>query len=158
MFARRTLLGLAATLPLLFAAPAIAQDKASLRLNWYLGGLHVPFYYGVAKGFFKDEGIDLTINEGRGSANTSQVVAAGSDTFGMADSTSLISLVAKGGEVSIRTRIDTLGSTVAGVQELIVYGLKGVAAYADHAEIDILAYAPPAPAAELGEVDADDLL
>jgi len=47
----------------------------------------------------------------------------------------LASLVAKGGEVSIRTRIDTLGSTVAGVQELIVYGLKGVAAYADHAEI-----------------------
>ena len=30
--------------------------------------------------------IDLTINEGRGSANTVQVVAAGSDTFGLADS------------------------------------------------------------------------
>jgi ABC-type nitrate/sulfonate/bicarbonate transport system substrate-binding protein len=25
---------------------ALAQDKVSLRLNWYLGGLHVPFYYG----------------------------------------------------------------------------------------------------------------
>ena len=59
---------------------AHAEDKVSLRLNWYLGGLHVPFYYGKEKGIYAAEGIDLTINEGRGSANTVQVVAAGSDT------------------------------------------------------------------------------
>lgn len=47
----------------------------------------------------------------------------------------LASLIRKGGEVSIDKRIAKLGATVAGVQELIVYGLKGVAAYADHAEI-----------------------
>ena len=39
-----------------------------------------------ARASTKQEGIDLTINEGRGSANTVQVVAAGSDTFGLADS------------------------------------------------------------------------
>ena len=58
---------------------AQADDSVSLRLNWYFGGLHVPFYYGKEKGFYKTEGIDLTINEGRGSANTVQVIAAGSD-------------------------------------------------------------------------------
>ena len=56
------------------SASAQAQDAVSLRLNWYLGGLHVPFYYGKDMGFYKQEGIDLTINEGRGSANTVQVV------------------------------------------------------------------------------------
>jgi NitT/TauT family transport system substrate-binding protein len=56
------------------SASALAQDAVSLRLNWYLGGLHVPFYYGKERGFYKEEGIDLTINEGRGSANTVQVV------------------------------------------------------------------------------------
>ena len=50
----------------LAAAGAFAQDKVSLRLNWYLGGLHVPFYYGKERGFYAAEGIDLTINEGRG--------------------------------------------------------------------------------------------
>ena len=65
-----------------------AQDAVTFRLNWYLGGLHVPFYYGKERGFYTEEGIDLTINEGRGSANTVQVVAAGSDTFGLADSSS----------------------------------------------------------------------
>jgi NitT/TauT family transport system substrate-binding protein len=71
-----------AALALCGASPSIAQDKVSLRLNWYLGGLHVPFYYGKDRGYYAAEGIDLTINEGRGSANTVQVVAAGSDTFG----------------------------------------------------------------------------
>ena len=32
---------------------AVAQDKVSLRLNWYLGGLHVPFYYGKDKGYLR---------------------------------------------------------------------------------------------------------
>ena len=43
--------------------------------------------------------LNLTINEGRGSANTVQVVGAGTDTFGLADSSSIINLVSKGGEI-----------------------------------------------------------
>jgi len=38
-------------------------------------------------------------------------------------------------EVSIKKRIDTLGADVVGLQELLLYGLKGMAAYADHAQI-----------------------
>lgn len=122
MISKRTILGLAAALPMLFSAGAQAQDKVSLRLNWYLGGLHVPFYYGVEKGFYKDEGIDLTINEGRGSANTVQVVAAGSDTFGLADSSSVISLIAKGGE--IKSVMNVLSSTGFSVVSLASTGIK----------------------------------
>jgi len=83
----------------MLSTQAQAQDNVSLRLNWYLGGLHVPFYYGVDRGFYRQEGINLTINEGRGSANTVQVVGAGTDTFGLADSSSIINLVSKGGEI-----------------------------------------------------------
>ena len=61
MTTRRMLLALAAALPILSAGVARAQDNVSLRLNWYLGGLHVPFYYGVEKGFFKEEGLDVEI-------------------------------------------------------------------------------------------------
>jgi len=38
-------------------------------------------------------------------------------------------------EVAILRRKQSLGDDVTGLQELIVYGLKGVAAYADHAQI-----------------------
>ncbi|MGA2071224.1 MAG: hydroxylamine reductase [Sedimentisphaerales bacterium] len=37
--------------------------------------------------------------------------------------------------VGIQDKINKLGPDVAGLQELIVYGLKGLAAYADHAQI-----------------------
>jgi len=122
MTTRRIMLALAAALPLLASGAAQAQDAVSLRLNWYLGGLHVPFYYGVEKGFFKAEGINLTINEGRGSGNTVQVVAAGSDTFGMADSSSVISLIAKGGE--IKSVMTVLSSTGFSVVSLASAGIK----------------------------------
>jgi NitT/TauT family transport system substrate-binding protein len=101
------------------AAPfAHAEDKVSLRLNWYLGGLHVPFYYGKERGFYAAEGIDLAINEGRGSANTVQVVAAGSDTFGLADSSSVILTASKGADVkSVMSLLNTTGFSVVSLAE-----------------------------------------
>jgi hydroxylamine reductase len=44
-------------------------------------------------------------------------------------------LVAQAEDTSIARRIETLGGTVAGLQELLLYGLKGAAAYADHAQV-----------------------
>lgn len=44
-------------------------------------------------------------------------------------------LIQQGQEVSIANRRTALGEDVAGLQELILYGLKGAAAYADHAQI-----------------------
>jgi NitT/TauT family transport system substrate-binding protein len=101
---------------------ALAQDAVSLRLNWYLGGLHVPFYYGKERGFYKEEGIDLTINEGRGSANTVQVVAAGSDTFGLADSSSVVATAVKGADV--KSVMSLLNSTGFSVVSLASNGIK----------------------------------
>jgi len=60
----------------LSAAPAAAADKVVLMLNWYVYGEHAPFYYGKAKGIYAAENIDLEIQEGRGSAATTQAVAA----------------------------------------------------------------------------------
>ncbi len=47
----------------------------------------------------------------------------------------LDALAHKGREVGIDKRIKKLGATTAGLQELIMYGIKGVAAYTDHAQI-----------------------
>ena len=95
-------------LSVVFAASAFAQDKVSFRLNWYIVGLHAPFFYGKERGFFKDEGIDLTINEGRGSISTAQVVAAGTDQFGFADSSSVVMVASKGGEIrSVMSLLNT---------------------------------------------------
>jgi hydroxylamine reductase len=58
----------------------------------------------------------------------------------------LAGLVAQGEGVAITERQTALGVDVAGLQELVTYGLKGLAAYADHAQIlghesdDVYAY------------------
>ncbi len=63
------------------------QDKVTLMLNWYLYSEHAPFFLGKERGYYADEGIDLDIQEGRGSAVTAQAVAAKSATFGYIDVT-----------------------------------------------------------------------
>lgn len=106
----------------LCCATAWAQDKVSFRMNWYLGGLHVPFYYGKDRGFYAAEGIDVTLNEGRGSANTVQVVAAGSDTFGLADSSSVILTASKGADV--KSVLSLLNSTGFAVISMASTGIR----------------------------------
>ena len=81
---------------LCLTGPARAEDKATLRLNWLAYGFHAPFYLGVQRGLYKQQGIDLEIGEGQGSGRAVQAVAAGSDTFGLADGTAVISGVARG--------------------------------------------------------------
>jgi len=44
-------------------------------------------------------------------------------------------LVAQAAEVGVISRMDSLGKDVTGLLELLTYGLKGAAAYADHAQI-----------------------
>ena len=44
-------------------------------------------------------------------------------------------LLAQAAEIGIEKRASSQGATVTGLQDLILYGLKGMAAYADHASI-----------------------
>ena len=98
---KRFTLGFAAAIVAVLAAPALAQtkDKVVLLLNWYTYSEHAPFYLGKERGYFEQEGIDLDIQEGRGSGVTVQAVAAGTATFGYADVATMIKAAAKGAPV-----------------------------------------------------------
>src|SRR3954464_15577385 len=80
-------------------APARAADKVVLMINWYVYGDKSPFYYGKEKGIFAEQGIDLEIQEGRGSAVTIQAVAAKTVPFGYADVPTMIRAAVKGAPV-----------------------------------------------------------
>jgi NitT/TauT family transport system substrate-binding protein len=90
---------LAALGAVLMAAPAAAADKVVLMLNWYVYGEHAPFYYGKEKGIFADAGIDLEIQEGRGSGVTTQAVAAKTAQFGYVDVPTMMRAAIKGAPV-----------------------------------------------------------
>lgn len=96
---RKTLPLLTVLAGVLLAGPAAAQDKVTFRLNWLLYGFHTPFYLGVERGYYKDEGIELTIGEGQGSVRAVQTIGAKGDTFGLADGGSVMAGVSKGAPV-----------------------------------------------------------
>jgi NitT/TauT family transport system substrate-binding protein len=81
------------------ALPANAADKVVLMLNWYVYGEHAPFYYGKAKGIYAGENIDLEIQEGRGSAATTQAVAAKTANFGYVDVPTMMRAAMKGAPI-----------------------------------------------------------
>src|SRR4029453_3871792 len=81
------------------AGPAPAQaprDKATLKLNFYAYGEHAAFAYGLEKGIYAEDGIELAIVEGGGSGKVVQEVGIGSERFGYADATTMANLVSKG--------------------------------------------------------------
>jgi NitT/TauT family transport system substrate-binding protein len=90
---------LAVLLTVFVSWPALAADKVILMLNWYVYGEHAPFYYGREKGLYADEGIDLEIQEGRGSATVTQVVAANTVQFGYVDVPTMMRATVKGAPV-----------------------------------------------------------
>ena len=84
------------------AGPVFGQgkEKVVLLLNWYTYSEHAPFYLGKERGYFDQEGLDLDIQEGRGSGITVQAVAAGTATFGYADVPTMIKAASKGAPVT----------------------------------------------------------
>ena len=80
----------AAASPAATSAPAAAATaplkttKVSFRLNFNPNAEHAPYYLGKKKGYYQDEGIDIDILPGTGSATTVKLVGSGDSMFGVA--------------------------------------------------------------------------
>jgi NitT/TauT family transport system substrate-binding protein len=69
-----------------------AQETIKVRMDYFPYALHAPFHYAVAQGWYKEQGLDVKIDDGNGSVNTVQLVGEGSYDFGFAN----LSTMAKG--------------------------------------------------------------
>lgn len=81
-----------------WTAPAVAQDlvKATVRLAFNYNGHRSPYLLGVDKGFYKEEGLDVQVLEGKGVTSSMQLVASKQDTFTIVDPPSLMLGYAQG--------------------------------------------------------------
>jgi NitT/TauT family transport system substrate-binding protein len=65
-------------------------ERVTFRLNWVIAGNHAPFYLAKEKGYWKECGLDVTMAAGKGSGDTAQLVATGSQDFGLTDAVSIV--------------------------------------------------------------------
>jgi len=82
------------------AGPTLARaadlQPVSVRLDWLPGADHSSLYLALARGYYKDAGLDVQIFRGEGSQSTLQLVGSGNQTIGLASLASLAAAVGKG--------------------------------------------------------------
>jgi NitT/TauT family transport system substrate-binding protein len=74
---------------------AAAQTPIKFTLDWVFQGPTSPFLVALEKGYYKAEGLDVTMDPGQGSAGAVQRVATGAYQIGFADVNSTIEYNAK---------------------------------------------------------------
>jgi NitT/TauT family transport system substrate-binding protein len=100
---RRNVLGAGAVSLAALSLPAIVRAQSlkslkpvSLQADWVYGGPNAGLVVAKEKGFFADAGLDVTINQGKGSGSTAQIVASKAVQFGFADGFVVGNSVSKG--------------------------------------------------------------
>jgi NitT/TauT family transport system substrate-binding protein len=89
-------------LPLAAGGAAAEPVKIKFTLDWKLQGIHAWYYWAKAKGYFTAENLDVTIDQGEGSAATVTRVMSGAYDAGFGDINAIIQNAAtKPGETPV---------------------------------------------------------
>lgn len=76
------------------AAPAVhaqqARDKITLLTDYGYYGRHSYLFYALNKGYFAEQGLDVTLLRGQGSYDVAKQIANGVAQFGIVDTTAII--------------------------------------------------------------------
>lgn len=88
---------------LLCSATALAQaaEKFVLALNWFAVGDHAAYWVALERGYFAKAGLDVTLENSKGSGDSIAKVDTGRTDAGLADTVAVLSAQARGARVKI---------------------------------------------------------
>src|SRR3954466_14316539 len=97
----RKLLLLAAALAAAVAGSAEAQqlEKFNFALNWFPVGDHAAYWVALEKGYYKAKGLDVTLENSKGSGDVIAKLDTGRADAGVADSAVVIAASTRGSTV-----------------------------------------------------------
>ncbi|HSP30598.1 MAG TPA: ABC transporter substrate-binding protein [Halomonas sp.] len=93
--AARLLMGCAAALVLMPAISQANDTQIRFQLDWRFDGPAAPFLMAAEKGYFAEEGLDVQIDSGSGSAGAINRVASGAYEMGFGDLNALVEFLAE---------------------------------------------------------------
>lgn len=116
------MLTITAALSLAPLAGVHAADKIKLTMNWTADSAHLGFAIAQKNGYYADEGLEVELEEGRGSSVAAQLVATGQSDLGYADAGATLNVASKGAPIKIISTIWKSGQF--GIQFLDSSGIK----------------------------------
>ena len=90
---------LAAATAIVAAVPAAAQEKFTFALNWFPVGDHAAYWVALDKGYYGAKGLEVTLENSKGSGDSIAKVDTGRADAGLADNAVVIASVARGAKV-----------------------------------------------------------
>ncbi len=121
--------GAAAALALaLGSGSAAAATEVNFILNWIAGGDHAPYYYAQQEGWYADAGLDVTIEQGKGSTMSSQKTGIGESEMGLADLGT--AMVAKGKGADLVAVLNVYANSPYGMYWLKSSGISSIEDFA----------------------------
>ena len=96
-------LSLALAALLATSGAASAQEKFTFALNWFAVGDHAAYWVALDKGYYKAKGLDVTLENSKGSGDSIAKVDTGRADAGLADAAVVIASVGRG------TTVKTVG-------------------------------------------------
>ena len=113
----------AASLLLLGPVPALAQEKLTFAVDWIINGGHAGYFTAVTNGYFKQEGLDVTVVRGQGSGDTVKRIASGGADFGQADAGTVIANIGNA-DVPLKIIAVVYGNASVGIMYTVESGIK----------------------------------
>src|SRR3954465_3363256 len=83
------------------SAQSAAPTKVVFSLDFIPLGRHAPWYAALAEGYFKDEGLDVSIIPAQGTAQAVQAVESGTANIGFVDVPSVIIARGNGSKIKV---------------------------------------------------------
>ena len=84
-----------------------------LQLNWFHLADHSPIYLALKKGYYKEEGIELTVLRGSGSADSAKKIDLGQADVGISDAPTVLTAISKGANLKmVAVVFDKAGNNV----------------------------------------------
>jgi len=105
---------------------AFAQDmRVKFTLDWVIDGQQTPFLLTQGKGYFTQQGVNVTLDAGTGSAAAVQRVATGTYDMGYGDTSALIEHLSRNPDPAVRVHMVymTQDATPAGIITLKKNGI-----------------------------------